>query len=156
MNPAYRLSLGLALSLCALAVLGLAQPARQKADERFFANKVAPILKKNCMQCHNPSKARGGLDLSTRDTTLTGGDKGPAIVPGDSAKSLLAKMIRGPMPKMPQKGEPLSDADIELIRHWIDDGAPWPKDLALSDKPKLQDGPWWSLQPIAKPAIPNV
>jgi mono/diheme cytochrome c family protein len=156
MNPAYRLSLGVALSLAFVALLGLAQPVQQKADNAFFTSKVAPILKKNCLQCHNPAKARGGLDLSTRDTTLIGGDKGPAIVPGDSAKSLLAKMIRGPMPKMPQKGEPLSDADIELICRWIDDGALWPKDLALRDKPKQQDGSWWSLLPIVKPAAPNV
>src|SRR5712691_10992136 len=99
MNPAYRLSLGLLLSFEVLAALGLAQPTRPKADEKFFADKVAPILKKNCLSCHNSAKARGGLDLTTHDSTLTGGDKGPALVPGDPAKSLLVKMIRGPMPK---------------------------------------------------------
>src|SRR5437870_3595724 len=102
MNPAYRLSLGLVLSFVVVAAFGLAQPAAPKADEKFFADKIAPILKKHCTSCHNPVKARGGLDLSTRDTTLTGGDKGPAMVAGDSAKSLLAKMIRGPSPKMPK------------------------------------------------------
>ena len=130
MNPAYRLSLGLGLSLAFLATLGLAQPIQPKADDVFFERKVAPIFKKNCVQCHNPDKARSGLDLTTRDSTLTGGDKGPAIVVGESAKSLLAKMIRGPMPKMPQKAEPLSPADVDLILHWIDSGAPWPKELS--------------------------
>ena len=69
MNPAYRLSLGLALSFVVLAAFGRAQPARPKADDAFFANKIAPILKKNCITCHNPAKSRGGLDLTTRDTT---------------------------------------------------------------------------------------
>jgi mono/diheme cytochrome c family protein len=157
MNPAYRLSLGLALGLVVLAALGVAQPARPKVDDTVFAEKIAPILKKNCVSCHNPTKARGGLDLSTRDTTLTGGDKGPAVAPGDAAKSLLTKMIAGPMPKMPKKGEPLSDAEVDLIRRWIDDGAAWPKDLALSEKTdKNKHGPWWSLQPIVKPAVPAV
>ena len=157
MNPAYRLSLGLVLTFPILAVLGLAQPVRPKADEKFFADKIAPILKKNCLTCHNPAKARGGLDLSTHDSTLTGGDKGPVIVRGDPAKSLLVKLIRGPMPKMPQKGTPLSDEEVESIVHWIKDGAVWPKNLALSDKAdKSKDGPWWSLQPIAKPKSPEV
>ncbi|MBI3824316.1 MAG: DUF1549 domain-containing protein [Planctomycetes bacterium] len=156
MNPAYRLTLGLILGIPLLAVFALAQPARPKADATFFVQKVAPILKKNCVQCHNPAKMRGGLDLSTRDTTLTGGDKGPALVPGDSAKSLLARMIRGPMAKMPKDGKPLSNEEVELILHWIDGGAAWPKDLALSDKSDKQKGPWWSLQPIVKPAVPEV
>ncbi len=157
MNPAYRLSIGLVLIFPILAALGIAQPTRPKADEKFFADKVAPILKKNCVTCHNPAKARGGLDLSTHENTLTGGDKGPAIVPGDPAKSLLVKLIRGPMPKMPQKGTPLRDEEVESIAHWIKDGAAWPKGLSLagraSDGPS---GPWWSLQPIAKPKLPEV
>src|SRR5438046_3180004 len=123
MNPAYRLSLGLALSFVVLAAFGLAQPGQPKVDHAFFLAKIAPILKKNCLTCHNSDKARGGLDLTTRDTTLTGGDKGPAFVPNDSAKSLLIKMIRGPMPKMPKKGKPLVDAEVELIAQWIDGGA---------------------------------
>jgi mono/diheme cytochrome c family protein len=157
MNPAYRLSVGLVFSLLLLATIGLAQPDRPKVDEAFFATKIAPILKKNCLTCHNPAKARGGLDLSTQASTLAGGEKGPAITPGDSAQSLLAKMIRGPMPKMPRMADPLADADVELIRRWIDDGAAWPKDLALSEKTdKNKSGPWWSLQPIVKPAVPVV
>src|ERR1019366_7237601 len=102
----------------------------------------------------NPDKARSGLDLSTRATTLTGGEKGPAILAADSANSLLIKMIRGPMPKMPRMADPLTPADVEAITHWIDGGAPWPKDLALSES--KQKGPWWSLQPIVKPTPPDV
>jgi mono/diheme cytochrome c family protein len=156
MNPAYRLALGLAFSFAVVAAFSVAQPTANEANEKFFRDKVAPILKKNCLSCHNPDKARGGLDLTTRDTTLTGGDKGPALVPGDSAKSLLAKMIRGPMPKMPRMADPLSEADVALILHWIDGGAPWPKDFALAERPKTKDGPWWSLQPLVKPTVPEV
>ncbi|MBI1830698.1 MAG: DUF1553 domain-containing protein, partial [Planctomycetes bacterium] len=68
---------------------------------------------------------------------------------------LLVKMIRGPMPKMPRMAAPLSDAEVDLLARWIDGGAPWPKGFALSEKAgKTKDGPWWSLQPIVKPAIP--
>ncbi len=154
MNPACRLALGLAVSFAVLAALGLAQPAQPRVDEKFFAEKVAPIFKKNCVQCHNPDKARGGLDLGTRASTLSGGEKGPAIVAGDSAHSLLTKMIRGPMPKMPRMADLLADADVEAIAHWIDGGAPWPKELALAKS--KHKGPWWSLQPIVKPTPPDV
>jgi mono/diheme cytochrome c family protein len=156
MIPAYQLSLGLGMSFAVLAALGLAQPALPTADDTFFEKKIAPIFKRSCLACHNPDKARGGLDLSTRESTLTGGDKGPAIVPGDAAKSLLARMVRGPGPKMPKYGQPLSDADVALILHWIEGGAPWPKHFALSEMPKQHDGAWWSLQPLKKPAFPGV
>jgi mono/diheme cytochrome c family protein len=154
MNPAFRFALVLVPGFAIVAAFGIAQQARPKADAAFFAQKVAPILQENCFGCHNADKARGGLDLSTRDSTLTGGDKGPAIVPGDAAKSLLAKMVRGPSPKMPQKADPLKDADVELILHWIDGGAAWPKDFSLSAKKDAGD--WWSLQPIVRPTVPSV
>ncbi|HZZ81017.1 MAG TPA: DUF1549 domain-containing protein, partial [Gemmataceae bacterium] len=155
MNHAIRLACGLIASFGAIATLGIAQQSLPRADEKHFADKIAPIFKKSCIQCHNADKARGGLDLSTRATTLTGGDKGPALVAGDSANSLLVKMVRGPMPKMPRMADPLSDADVEAIARWVDGGAPWPKDVALSVSKKSQ-GPWWSLQPIAKPALPAI
>jgi mono/diheme cytochrome c family protein len=157
MNPAYRFSLALAVGFPCVAAFGISQPARPEADAAFFVQKIAPILQQNCLGCHNPDKARGGLDLSTHDSTLKGGDKGPAIIPGDSAKSLLAKVIRGPNAKMPQKADSLSKEDVELILHWIDGGAAWPKEFSLSAKAAKKDaGAWWSLQPIVRPAVPAV
>src|SRR5271166_6642870 len=85
----------------ALAVL-IALPAgtRHSAQEKlpqgrdsFFVAKVAPVLRERCVECHNGKKSRGGLDLTTRASTLTGGDKGPVIVPGDAGKSLLLRMV---------------------------------------------------------------
>ena len=61
------------------------------------------------------------------------------------------------MPKMPQKADPLLQADVDLILHWIDSGAPWPKELSLSERPNKQKaGDWWSLQPIVKSPLPAV
>lgn len=157
MNSAYALCVGLGVSFAALAGLGLAQPTATKVDDVFFEKQVAPLLKQNCLACHNPDRARGGLDLSTHSSMLAGGDKGPALVPGDSTKSLLVSMIRGPKPKMPQKATPLSEADVATIARWIENGAPWPKGLALATKAKTEKAsPWWSLQPIGRSAIPEV
>src|SRR4051812_848550 len=96
----------------AVLVLALAavSPGQNKAGVQFFTDRVAPLLKQRCLECHSGPKARNGLDLSTREHLLAGGDSGPAVVPGDAAKSFLIKMVSGPKAKMPQKGEPLSAA----------------------------------------------
>src|SRR5436190_17424250 len=47
------------------------------------------ILQEHCFKCHSHSaeKIKGGLVLDSLDGMLTGGDTGPAIVPGDMQKS---------------------------------------------------------------------
>ena len=135
--------------LSAFLVLGAADPAPS------FETQVAPLLQSHCLKCHNPVKLRGGLDLTTRTGMLKGGEAGAVVVPGKSADSLLyAKVHDG---KMPQDG-PLAQAEVELLRRWIDAGAPWPDALAL--KPPAEKGragpDWWSLQPIRRPGLPDV
>src|SRR5687767_7947405 len=88
-----------------LLVLVASSPAQKKADEKFFADKVAPLLQNHCLECHAGKNARAGLDLTTRASLLTGGEHGPAVVPGKADMSLLIKMIQGPKAKMPQKGD---------------------------------------------------
>src|SRR5262245_61376385 len=56
--------------------------------ERFFENKVRPLLAEHCFKCHGEEKHKGGLRLDSRAAILTGGDQGPALVPGDADKSL--------------------------------------------------------------------
>ncbi len=55
---------------------------------------------------------------------LEGGESGPAIVPGSSAKSLIIQHATGlRKPRMPLDGDPLTDREIGLLRTWIDQGA---------------------------------
>src|SRR5262245_35514093 len=70
------------------------QDAKKPAAEskEFFTQRVAPVLRANCLSCHNSRKTKGGLDLSTRESLFAGGDKGPVIVPGDADKSRLYRM----------------------------------------------------------------
>ncbi len=134
--------------LSAFLVVGAADPAPS------FQTQVAPLLQSHCLKCHNAVKLRGGLDLTTRATLLRGGEAGAVVVPGKSADSLLYAKIRDG--KMPQDG-PLADAEIELLRRWIDAGAPW-EGAALTPPPEKgrAGADWWSLQPIRRPAIPDV
>ena len=67
----------------------------------------------------------GGLRVDSREALLTGGDSGPAIVPGDTEKSLLIEAVRqrGDL-KMP-KGGRLSDQEIADLEAWVKAGAVW-------------------------------
>src|SRR4051812_32255720 len=84
----------------------IASPVR--ADEALFRERVAPVLRKRCLECHNAQKSRGGLDLSSGEALFRGGDQGAAVVAGQSGKSLIIEQVRGSRPAMPRKGEPLS------------------------------------------------
>jgi hypothetical protein len=57
---------------------------------------------------------------------LTGGDHGPAIVPGKADSSNLVRKLPDPPPfgaRMPMGGARLPDASINVIRTWINQGA---------------------------------
>src|SRR4051812_19380539 len=58
-------------------------------SEQYFTRRVLPILKERCYKCHSHSAkaAKGGLVLDSRSGWMTGGDSGPAIVPGKADES---------------------------------------------------------------------
>jgi hypothetical protein len=114
-------------------------------------------LRQRCLHCHGPKKTKAGLDLSSRDFLLQGGDHGPAVIPGNAADSLLVKMVSGPAPKMPKQGKPLTAEQIADLRRWIDDGAPWPKTVTLLTAGQApRPGDWWSLRKLVRPPLPAV
>ena len=91
---------------------------------------VHAIFAQNCLACHDSKEAEGDLVLETPESILAGGQSGPAIVRGSAATSLLVKQIERrekPFMPPPKKAEKLSDAQIAIIRSWIDAGAPGPK-----------------------------
>lgn len=99
----------------------------QSAHARLFETKIAPILAKNCLDCHDSAANKGKLDLSKKKSALAGGETGKVIVPGKSGESLLWEMIQsGDMP--PEDAIPLASHEKELIRQWLDAGAAWSLD----------------------------
>lgn len=116
----------LAPVLGALTWLSSPAPATEQAAPSYTSS-IAPILARNCIACHSANTKMGGLLLETIDAMAKGGQRGPAILPGNSEESPLYLMVSGKMePRMPFSAEPLGPADIELIRRWIDAGAPGP------------------------------
>ncbi len=94
-----------------------------------YLREVKPVLTDHCIGCHGTEKSQNGLRLDTAVGALRGGERGPAVVPGDAAGSLLVQVIEGrhaQLERMPYKRSPLSTAAIAAVRDWIDAGAPVP------------------------------
>ena len=108
--------------------------AKSPAAEDLFSSKVAPIFESRCLGCHSDSKRKGKLSMSSRAALLKGGRKGPALVPGDPAASRLITLVASKDGKaaMPKNREPLSAAEVDILKQWIQAGAPWPEGVALS------------------------
>ena len=120
-----------ALSSAALAlVLSSAGAAQESAPLSLAQDKpvsfmadIVPIFKASCNECHNPKKAKGKLDMSTYAALKKGGKKGTPWKEGDPDKSLLVEVVKGPMPEMPEDGDPLKPEQVALIARWIKEGA---------------------------------
>ncbi|MEN9673057.1 MAG: hypothetical protein RL553_1322 [Planctomycetota bacterium] len=138
---------------CFLLLLNLAP------FEINFKESIAPLLVKNCIECHNSSVTKGNLNLETLAFALKGGDEGKAIIPGKAEESqLYLKIIEGEnkkKPEMPRKKPALAKADVEKIKAWIEQGAAWPKEIVLKEKAKA-DGSFWSFKPITKITPPVI
>ena len=139
---------------------------------------VLPILEQKCFQCHSENLKMSNLDLRTRASMLKGGDKGPAIVPGNAEGSAIYRRIVGlETPKMPMAPmPPLSEKEMVVLKTWIDQGAPWegvaeakaglaPEDVQPSNtsyadyrekKITDQDRNWWAFQKPVRHPLPKV
>ena len=95
----------------------------------FFEEQVRPVLVKRCYECHSGRKTSGGLSLETAAGWQTGGESGPAIVPGNPDDSLLIDAINYRSLEMPpsDKGGKLSEDEIAVLTKWIAMGAPDPR-----------------------------
>ncbi len=92
-----------------------------------FRRDVFPIFSQHCVRCHSDDEPNGSLKIQSRADLVTGGDSGPAIVPGNSGDSLLIQLVAGldADRMMPAEGEPLSKQQIGVLRDWIDQDAIW-------------------------------
>ena len=117
-------------TIALLAIGGRAAGAVDAKGAEFYEQKIAPVLSEHCYKCHSHAseKIKGGLVLDSAEGALTGGDSGPAIVPGDPGKSLLIEAIGygNDDLQMPPKGKKLTDAQIAALTEWVKLGAPWP------------------------------
>jgi hypothetical protein len=137
-------------------------PARAEDGVAFFESKVLPVLQQRCYECHShEKKIKGGLALDLKSGWQTGGDNGPAIIPGDLAKSHLIQAVRyaDPETEMPPKGK-LAASEIEVLEKWVAMGAPDSRVAKVAAKAKTIDfeagKKFWAFQPVRDAKAPAV
>ena len=106
-------------------------------DASLYQKAVYPILEKKCVSCHNDSKAKGKLIMTSVSKFQKGGKEGVELIAGNSAESRMIKYIHLPLEDddhMPPDGKPqLSKQEIGLLERWIQSGANF--DQKLEDLP---------------------
>jgi formylglycine-generating enzyme required for sulfatase activity len=118
-----------------------------RAENVDFMTQVKPLFEATCLQCHNPDDADdegAEYDMSTMKAAFKGGESygRDVIRPGDSNDSPVYWMttIHYDDPEdpeaMPPK-KPLTEAQQNVIRDWIDQGADWPEDAVLTEQPRM-------------------
>lgn len=172
----------LAISSCWQLSQG-AETEEYRKGEMLFALDVKPILSNKCFSCHgdDPEEIEGGLDMTTREGLLEGGESfDDVLIPGDAEFSFMMEAIRWEDPDYempPKETDRLSEEQIWSIRDWIKEGAPWPDDdrvAAIRDEyaegvivqtsgalsedwanRRYKEEDLWAYQPIANPAVPE-
>ncbi len=129
------------LTLCLVAAPAGSSHAEGAVD---FDHQIRPILFSRCVGCHGADIAESGLRLDSREAATGQLDSVEAIVPQRPEESELLRRVTSSDPdeRMPPEGEPLTAAEIELLRRWISDGAPWPEH--------------WAYRPLAKRPPPVI
>lgn len=127
------------------------------AVEVDYLKQIKPLLQKHCVSCHGEDAEESGLRLDFGTLLHQGGDRGSAIVPGRSAESLLYKVLigKGEAKAMPLDLPRLPEAEIKLVKDWIDGGAKG----AADDRPMKgarRTTTHWAFQPIRRPSLPRV
>jgi hypothetical protein len=155
--------------LSSLAIVSIAaapgRPERHFDAEsvEYFEKNVRPLLVNNCNNCHSATtNSKGGLRVDDRNGLLQGGNRGPAVVPGDPENSILIQAVLQTEDdlKMPPKKR-LSAEEVAVLTKWVKDGAAWTEvDAAVvtgNVNPKYDKlrKEHWAWQPLkeAKPPV---
>ncbi len=115
------------------------EPLADIQKAQIFRDIIQPILDEKCTGCHNPNKAKGGLQLISQAAILKGGDDGAVVIPGNPDSSMFYSYLLLPLfddKHMPPEGKPQPDQEeIALIHWWIANGADFKKQLSAVNTP---------------------
>ncbi len=122
-----------------------------------YVTEIKPLLTQRCSSCHGAETQKSGFRVDSATELLKGGDTGEAVTPGKPDDSLLVHAITGTngVTKMPPKDPRLTDAEISLIKRWIQEGAKAPtEEPAAAVVIKNRDH--WSFQPVKRHPLPAI
>ncbi|MEQ8838348.1 MAG: c-type cytochrome domain-containing protein, partial [Lacipirellulaceae bacterium] len=130
------------IALVAQSCSDAAELTSSPEKEIFFENKIRPLLAEHCWDCHNADLAESRLRLDNLQAILDGGDRGPALIPGDAKNSLLIHAVNHSEAELQMpEGDKLSAREIKDLAKWINEGAIWPGQKAELRGPRKTDGP---------------
>lgn len=159
-----RVSLSAVVLIMAFLLCSSRTTAGESADDRSvaeqnFRRNVLPILKEHCFECHShdADSVKGGLVLDSRSGWSTGGDSGPAVVPGRPQDSLLISAVRWDGLEMPPSGR-LPPKLVQQLEQWVADGAHDPRTTSSVRSHQGIDyeagRSHWAFQPVTAPPVP--
>jgi mono/diheme cytochrome c family protein len=154
LHAAARQGYNAAMAATSLLILLLATAGLDPAAPDFFAQHVAPVIRERCVACHDEDQHKGGLRLHSLTGWKAGGKSGADIyTPGHPEASELLRRISASDPdeRMPPKGAPLSDAQVDAIRAWLAAGAPW--DQAVMEAPMRRQPAMRGWHPPARHSV---
>lgn len=114
------------------------------SDAVDFNTQVKPIINRHCITCHGGVRAKGNFSLLFREEAFAKTESGkPAIIAGDPDHSEMIRRLtsKDPEERMPYKHEALTSDEIDILRRWVKEGAPW--------------GQHWAYIPVAAPTVPE-
>ena len=139
----------LKISLLALIFLALgfalASPQVSAIEPVRYGRDVLPILATNCFSCHGPDEKnrKAGLRLDVEVDAKAKRRSGFPITPGQPDKSVILTRLTSTDPDVvmppPSAHKQVGAAQIEMLRRWITEGAPW--------------GLHWSFEPVIRPVL---
>jgi len=98
-----------------------------------FAHEVVPVLRKYCAECHVGENRKGSFSINTRAELLNGSENGSVLEIGKSDASRIIDLVISNVEgeRMPPEGPRLLRSEVELLKRWIDLGAPWEDGFAF-------------------------
>ena len=108
-------------ALC--TVLFSASTAMGEDKPPTYEDHVLPVFREKCCSCHNADRKAGGLDLTSYQQMMAGGNSGEVVVAGDPDDSYLWLVASHEVePVMPPDADRIPDAMLKVIKEWIVSG----------------------------------
>ncbi|MEM6691615.1 MAG: PSD1 and planctomycete cytochrome C domain-containing protein [Planctomycetota bacterium] len=141
-SPTSMASPHLAKKFAVFLLLSAGTACAQSID---YTRDIQPILASRCYSCHGPDEAESGVRFDDRESVIAEAESGEfPIVPGDAeASEMLVRVLLedDDYSRMPPEGDALTEAQIEALRKWINEGAPYKQH--------------WAYEPVASVAVPQ-
>ena len=88
-----------------------------------YEDHVLPVFREKCCSCHNADRKAGGLDLTSYQQMMAGGNSGDVVAGGDADGSYLWQVVSHESePTMPPDADRIPDAMLKVIKKWIAGG----------------------------------